>query len=230
MATAQLNGPRIAPQAGQTQALVVLCHGFGADGHDLIGLAPAWANLLPQTAFVAPHAPEPCAMAGAGYQWFAIDGLDPEELDAGVRRAAPLLDAFLDQELARLGLSGDRLALVGFSQGTMMALHVGLRRRIAPAAILGYSGALVGADSLARELQARPPVLLIHGDADPMIPVEAMFQAANGLAAGGVAVRWHVSPGVGHGIDPVGLELGGRFLAEALASPPRPSSGRVTEP
>lgn len=211
-----LDGPRVPPARGTATHLVVLCHGYGADGNDLIGLAPHWQKLLPGAAFVAPHAPEPCAMSAGGYQWFAISRLDPGKMRHGVEAAAPLLDAFLDSELQRLGLPPERLALVGFSQGTMMSLHVGLRRRIAPAAIVGYSGALTDAGSCP-DLSGSPPVLLVHGDADQMIPAGAMFAAAGTLGAAGTTVEWHLAPGVGHGIDPVGLERGGTFLAAAFS-------------
>ena len=137
-----LSGPRLPPQRGQATHLVVLCHGYGADGNDLIGLAPHWQRGLPTVAFVAPNAPEPCAGLAAGFQWFPISRLDPGEMQKGVESAADALNAFLDAELARLDLPPDRLALVGFSQGTMMSLHVGLRRAVKPAAIVGYSGML----------------------------------------------------------------------------------------
>jgi phospholipase/carboxylesterase len=215
--TPQLNGPRLPAASGKADRLVVFVHGYGADGNDLIGLGRHWQRLLPTAAFASPHAPERCAMSPQGYQWFGITRMQPDEMLRGVERAAPILNAFLDGELARLGLDGSKLALVGFSQGTMMSLHVGLRRQIAPAAILGYSGALPGPEKLASEIVHRPPVLLVHGDADDMIPVQALHMAANGLGAAGVPVRWHVSRGIGHGIAPDGLELGGRFLADAFA-------------
>ena len=188
-----LDGPRVAPAREPASHLVVLCHGYGSDGNDLIGLAPHWRNALPRAAFVAPHAPERCAVAGAGYQWFPLSRLDPLESLRGTEAAAPKLDAFIDAELARLELSGDRLALVGFSQGTMMSLYVGLRRKPAPAA------------------------LLVHGDADQVVPPQALFMSANALAAAGVPVQWHMSKGLAHGIDPFGLALAGQFLSEALS-------------
>lgn len=230
-----LDGPRLPAASGRATSLAVLLHGYGADGNDLIELGAQWRRLLPDTAFAAPHAPTmipgfPPGMGG-GRQWFALDAYDPNLLrrdpqqTAGIyatmqvaaEGAAPALQAFLDAELARHGLTGDRLALVGFSQGTMMALHVGLRRAPAPAAILGYSGALLGGPALEDEIRGRPPVLLVHGDADDIVPVEAMFAAMNGLNAVGCPARWHVSRGLGHGIDPDGLQIGGAFLAENLS-------------
>jgi phospholipase/carboxylesterase len=221
----QLNGPRLPAASGQVDRLVILCHGYGADGNDLIDLGRHWQRLLPTAAFVSPHAPERCTMSPMGYQWFPISRLDPAEMLRGVERAAPILNAFIDAELARHGLDGSRLALVGFSQGTMMSLHVGLRRATPPAAIVGFSGALPGAEKLPDEIVGRPPVLLIHGDADDMIPVQALHAAANGLGAAGVGVRWHISRGVGHGIAPDGLDLAGAFLADAFAGKCAPASG-----
>jgi phospholipase/carboxylesterase len=215
--TPQLNGPRLPAAGGKADRLVIFCHGYGADGNDLIGLGRHWQRLLPTAAFASPHAPERCAMSPMGYQWFGITRMQPDEMLRGVERAAPILNAFIDAELARLGLDGSRLALVGFSQGTMMSLHVGLRRAASPVAIVGFSGALPGPERLPAEIVSRPPVLLVHGDADDMIPVQALHIAANGLGAAGVSVRWHVSRGVGHGIAPDGLELAGRFLADAFS-------------
>ena len=213
----QLNGPRLPAASGKADRLVIFCHGYGADGNDLIDLGRHWQRLLPTAAFASPHAPERCAMSPMGYQWFPITRMQPDEMARGVERTAPILNAFIDSELARLDLDGSRLALVGFSQGTMMSLHVGLRRKTPPAAIVGFSGALPGAEKLPNEIVARPPVLLTHGDADDMIPVQAMFLAANGLGAAGVAARWHVSRGVGHGIGPDSLDLAGQFLVDAFA-------------
>jgi phospholipase/carboxylesterase len=196
---------------------VVFLHGYGADGNDLIEVGRAWQPLLPQAAFVSPHAPEPCAEAPVGRQWFGFTVRDPQERWRGVNTAAPDLNRFLDAELARHRLGDDALALVGFSQGTMMALHVGLRRRTAPAAIVGYSGLLAlppgqGPDAMAAEISARPPVLLVHGDQDDLVPAQALFEAAEGLAALGIPAEWHLSHGIGHGIDAEGLRHGGEFL------------------
>lgn len=213
MSLHQLSGPRLPPARGEATHLVVLAHGYGADGNDLIGLAPMWQRLLPTVAFVAPNAPQRCD-AGPGYQWFPISRLDPAEMARGVESAAATLENFLEAELARLNLTGDRLALVGFSQGTMMALHVGLKRSVKPAAIVGYSGML--ADQTLSAAPDAPPILLVHGDADPMIPAGALFAAAATLGGVGVAVQWHIAPGVGHSIDETGLALGGDFLARAF--------------
>jgi phospholipase/carboxylesterase len=216
--TAELDGPRLAPRSARARQLVVILHGFGADGNDLIEIAKVWQPLLPDAAFVAPHAPEPCEQAPTMRQWFALTFRDPDERWVGVNKARPVLERFIDAELARLALPASALALVGFSQGTMMALHVGLRRAVPPAAIVGYSGLLVlppdgDLDSFAAEISARPPVLLIHGQEDEVIPAQALFQATDVLAALGVPAQWHMSAGIGHSIDPEGMRHGVEFLA-----------------
>ncbi len=213
-----IDGPRLAPASGgAAKQLIIFAHGFGADGNDLISLGREWQAFLPDAAFVSPHAPEPCAGAPMGRQWFPITKLDPNEYWDGVRHAAPALEEFIDHELAGLGLEASALGLVGFSQGTMMSLHVGLRRAAPPAAIVGYSGILAGPEKLEAELAGKPPVLLVHGDGDEVIPVQALFQTAQALGNSGLSVRWHASPGIGHGIDPTGLLMGGTFLRDAFA-------------
>ena len=218
---AELDGPRIEPRSGTARQLVVFLHGYGADGNDLIEIGRAWAALLPDAAFVSPHAPRPCGQAPVGREWFPLTFRDPNERWIGVNAAAPALDAFLDAELQQRNLAPSALALVGFSQGTMLALHVGLRRAGAPAAIVGFSGMLVvpetvDPDTFAGEIRSKPSVLLVHGDADDLIPVQAIFHAAQGLAALEVPVQWHISPGIGHGIDQEGLRQGAEFIARRL--------------
>ena len=219
---AVLSGPRLPPRLpGPPRQLVVLLHGVGADGSDLIELAPALARWLPHAAFVAPDAPEPCDMAPFGRQWFSLRDRRPAALLAGVQAGAPVLDAFLDAELRDAGLGAHQLALVGFSQGAMMALHVALRRTPPLAAVLGYSGALIGAERLPAEVAAKPPVLLVHGDADEVVPVAALHAAVQGLQAAGVPVQWSVRRGLAHGIDPESIAHGGAFLAAAFADAER---------
>lgn len=214
----ELDGPSIMPASGgPAKHLVVFLHGYGADGNDLIALGQHWRNVLPDAAFVSPHAPEVCAANPyGGRQWFELTFRDPTERWRGVQSAAPVLNAFLDRELAALGLDDRALALVGFSQGTMMALHVGLRRPRSLAGIVGYSGMLVEPGRLGGDIVSRPPVLLVHGDADDVIPVGAIHEARTALAAASVGVEWHICPGLPHGIDGDGLSLGGRFLAGAF--------------
>ena len=220
----ELDGPRLEPPGGQpAKRLVVFLHGYGADGNDLIDVGRAWQGLMPQAAFVSPHAPNPCGQAPSGREWFPLTFRDPNERWTGVNKAAPDLERFLDAELTRCNLSPSALALVGFSQCTMMALHVGLRRATAPIAIVGYSGLLVvppdaNPEKFAAEIKSRPPVLLVHGDGDDLIPVQALFHASSGLAALEVPVEWHISPGIGHGIDQEGLRHGGEFLARRIAA------------
>ncbi|HWK43545.1 MAG TPA: dienelactone hydrolase family protein [Stellaceae bacterium] len=209
-----LSGPRRPPLAeGPARQLVVLLHGVGADGEDLIDLAGALGPVLPHAAWVAPNAPWPCDMAPHGHQWFSVQTRTAASRAAGVDRAAPLLNAFLDAELARHGLDGSQLILIGFSQGTMMALHVGLRRPVAPAAIVGFSGVLVAPERLAAEATARPPILLVHGDADAVLSVDFLDAATGALKAEGFAVTAVRRPGLGHGIDQAGLAEAARFLA-----------------
>jgi phospholipase/carboxylesterase len=217
----ELDGPRLEPRRGTARQLVIFLHGYGADGNDLIELGRAWQQLLPDAAFVSPHAPEPCAQAPVGRQWFGLTFRDPGERWKGVNQAAPTLERFLDAELKRRNLPPGALALVGFSQGTMMSLHVGLRRAVAPAAIVGYSGMLVlpndgPPQTVAKEIRSRPPVLLVHGDQDELIPPQALFHASQSLAELEVPVEWHISSGIGHGIDGEGLRHGGEFLARRL--------------
>jgi phospholipase/carboxylesterase len=218
MTLPQLDGPRLEPAAGGApRQLVVFLHGYGADGNDLIGLGREWARELPHAAFVSPNAPEPCGMAPMGRQWFDLSMGDMSIIAEGVKRAAPALESFLDAELARHNLPGNALGLVGFSQGTMMALAVGLARKPSPAAIVGYSGALTTVEALP-EAGAGPAILLVHGDIDEVIPVDAMHMAREVLAQAGLPVEWHVAQGIGHGIDGEGLRLGGAFLKQAFAA------------
>lgn len=219
-----ITGPRLAPASGTAKQLVVFLHGYGADGDDLIEIGRQWQRWLPDAAFVAPHAPELLPGQPAGRQWFALTFRDPHERWRGVNHAAPGLEAFVEAELARVQLPASKLALVGFSQGTMMALHLGLRRLQPPAAIVGYSGLLVieegkGPESLAGQVRAKPPILLVHGDRDEVIPLDALFMSADALAAADVPCEWHLSVGVGHGIDAEALRHGGLFLRRAFGLP-----------
>ena len=220
----RIDGPRLNPLSGQAKQLVILLHGYGADGDDLIGLGRQWQQLLPDAAFVAPNAPELLPGSPMGRQWFPLTFRDPHERWRGVNHAGPGLGAFLDAELERAGLPPGRLALVGFSQGAMMALHVGLRRPRMVAGIVAFSGLLVleegkGPESLKEQARTKPPVLLVHGEQDDVIPVDALFLSLDALNAAEIPCQWHVSAGVGHGIDPGALTPGGLFLLQAFGLP-----------
>ena len=213
------NGSSLQPLSGAAPSqIVLLLHGYGSNGADLISLASNWQHLLPDALFLAPNAPQSFGFGG-GYQWWPLSALSPQALAAGAASAAPAIDAFIDRKLDQYGLTEADLALVGFSQGTMMALHVGLRRARQVAGILGYSGALTGAADLPGQARTKPPTLLIHGSADQIVPVAALHAAERELKQLGVPVRTHISSGLGHSVDPTGLKLGADFLVEALGTP-----------
>ncbi len=205
---------------GQAKNLLVFLHGYGADGADLLGLADVLEPHLPGTAFVAPDAPEPCRGGGFGCQWFPIpwiDGSSEVEAGAGLAAAADDLNGFLDARLAEEGLTADRLVLVGFSQGAMMSLHVAPRRDKEVAGIVAISGRLLRPEALAAEAVVKPPVLLIHGDQDPVVPFADMARAGDALVAAGFRTYGHVMQGTGHGIAPDGLGAALQFIRERLA-------------
>ncbi|RMF35882.1 MAG: alpha/beta fold hydrolase [Alphaproteobacteria bacterium] len=208
-----LEGPSLPPHSGTADSLVILLHGYGADGNDLIGIGEALAPHLPRTRFMAPNAPQRCANNPMGYQWFPIpwmDGSSETEMIAGFNASVDLLNGYLDA--AAREMPPARTVLVGFSQGTMMALHVALRRPDPVAGIVGFSGRLLSPETLAAEIACRPPVLLVHGDQDPMVPYASMAEAAQALAAAGVPVQTHTSPGTGHGIAADGLQVAFGFI------------------
>lgn len=214
-----ISGPEKAPSNGAAaEQLVVFLHGWGADGNDLIGLAKSWSKVLPHAHFISPHAPDVCDANPAGRQWFSFQDRDADEIAAAAAGAAAIINRFLDDSLERLALSDSRLALVGFSQGAMMALYIALRRAVPCAGVVGYSGALIGAETLADEIRSRPPMLLAHGDADQVVPFASLDAAVQMLGSHDVSVRRHVGAGLGHGIDGPGLDLGGEFLAEAFTA------------
>lgn len=216
---AGLQSERRGATAGQARAAVVFLHGYGADGADLLGLAEPLAPHLPGVAFYAPDAPEPCLNNPMGCQWFPIpwlDGSSEAAALAGMQRSAAELDAFLDGVLSAEGLGPQALALVGFSQGTMMALQVAPRRSSPLAGVVGFSGRLLQPDALVADTLSRPPVLLIHGDADEVVPVQALSEASRALRDARFDVDAHVLAGLGHGISPEGLSMALGFLRKAL--------------
>ncbi len=218
MTAPALDGPRVAPFAGGTpDSIVVLLHGIGANGDDLIDLGRYWSRLLPRTEFISLDAPSPCDFAPGRRQWFSVADRTPSVLFEGARAAAQILDPCLDALLDERSLGADRLALAGFSQGAMMALHVGLRRKQQIASIAAFSGALRGGELLHAEIRSRPPVLLIHGEEDGVVPFASMAQAKAVLEAEGVRVTALARPGLGHAIDEVGLAAAGAFLRETLS-------------
>ena len=213
-----LDGPRWGPrEPGAARQLVVLCHGLGADGQDLIDLAPHWGRTLPHAAFAAPDAPEACDMGPFGRQWFSIGDRAPAHIAAGVAVARIALDDFIDAELARLGLAPEAYALMGFSQGAMTALYTGLRRAVAPRGVLAFSGALVAADRLG-EASVKPPVLIVHGEDDAVVPVGRSRSAQQALEEGGFEVQALYCPRLGHGIDEAGLSAASLFLQRIFAA------------
>lgn len=212
-----VNGSSLQPQSGNApKQIVLLLHGYGSNGADLISLAPHWQQAMPDALFLAPNAPQRIGNLASGYQWWPLQSFTPQALAEGARSAAPAIDAFIDRKLDQYGLTDSQLAIVGFSQGTMMALHVGLRRRQQVAGIVGYSGMLVGATELATELTTRPPMLLVHGDSDPIVPISALHAADNDLRKLGINAQIHLASGVGHTVDASGIRLGAEFVARTL--------------
>ncbi len=205
--------------SGKARSIVVFVHGYGADGADLLGLADVLGAHLPDTVFLAPDAPERCVGGGFGWQWFPIpwiDGSDVALAEKGLDAAAEDMNGFLDARLEAEGLGPDRLALVGFSQGAMMSLHVAVRRPVEIAGVVAISGRLLRPERLAAEAVVKPPVLLIHGDQDPVVPFEDMEKAGDALVSAGFPTYGHVMKGTGHGIAPDGLGVALQFLKERL--------------
>lgn len=215
----ELRFGRKGPGMGQAESLLVFLHGYGANGADLLGLADVMGPHLPGVAFVAPDAPEQCRGGGFGFQWFPvpwIDGSPQAEADAGLDASTADLDAFLDARLAGEGLTPDRLVLVGFSQGAMMSMHVAPRRDTEVAGIVAISGRLLRPDHLVAEARVKPPVLLIHGDQDPVVPFSDMAKAGDALTAAGFPTYGHIMKGTGHGIAPDGVGMALQFIRERL--------------
>jgi len=219
MTPRELTSARTGAPVGAAKSVVIFVHGYGANGANLLGLADPLAPHLPDTAFYSPDAPDSCQGNPAGFQWFPIprlDGSSEEAARAGQAQASADLNAFIDKVLADEGVGADALALVGFSQGTMMSLHIAPRRAAPIAALVGFSGRLLDPDSLAGEMQSKMPILLVHGDADPMVPVQSLAEAADTLVKAGFETYAHVCKGLGHSIDNEGLSLALGFLKDKL--------------
>ncbi|MYM54124.1 alpha/beta hydrolase [Thalassovita mangrovi] len=218
--TRVLQAGRKEPKSGETRSVVVFLHGYGANGADLLGLADPLSDHLPDTLFIAPDAPENCAGAPFGYQWFPIpwiDGSSEEEAERGMVQAAQDLNAFLDAVLIDEDLLPEQMVLFGFSQGTMMSLHVAPRREDEVAGIVAFSGRLLSPELLADEAVSKPPVLLVHGDQDDVVPVQSLPEAAEALQQAGFEdVYAHIMKGTAHGIAPDGLSVALAFMRDKL--------------
>lgn len=219
--TRGLNAERRAPLSGETRSVVVFLHGYGANGADLLGLADPLGEHLPDTMFIAPDAPEACAGAPFGYQWFPIpwiDGSSEEEAARGMQAAVEDLNAFLDGILVDEDLLPEQMVLLGFSQGSMMSLHVAPRREDPVAGVIAFSGRLLQPEVLPDEVLSRMPILLVHGDADDVVPVQSLPQAAQALQdAGFTEVFAHIMKGTAHGIAPDGLSVALAFMRDKLS-------------
>jgi phospholipase/carboxylesterase len=215
----QLDGPGLAPLSGGKPAyLIVLLHGVAANGNDLLYLARAWQKLLPDAEFIAPHAPFPCDYALEGRQWFSLQDRAPDKLLAGLRDARIILDCFFDELLASRELDDASLALAGFSQGAATALYAALTRRKRIAGVAAFSGALPATPHLLSDIRSKPPILLVHGEADDVVPFQAMATAKAVLEALGVPVKAVARPGLGHGIDGTGIAIAADFLRDVLVA------------
>mgnify|MGYP006174513239 FL=1 len=219
--TRVLQAGRKAPLSGSTRSVVVFLHGYGANGEDLLGLADPLSEHLPDTLFVAPDAPETCAGSPMGFQWFPIPWIDSsseEEAERGLLAAADDLNAFLDALMVDEDVLPEQVVLFGFSQGTMMSLHVVPRREDAIAGVVGFSGRLVSPELLTDQVLSRPPILLVHGDADDVVPVQSMPEAVEALqSADFKEVFAHIMKGTGHGIAPDGLSVALAFMRDKLS-------------
>lgn len=213
MSSPSLTGPEIAPHSGNVKHVVIFLHGVGSNGDDLISLAPLMMDRLPDTQFLSPNGAQAFDQAPFGYQWFSLRERSPEKMLAGVKEVAPAVHAYIDEVKARFGVEDNQIALVGFSQGTMTALYVGLRREKPLAAIVGFSGAMLGGEELTAH---DTPVCLIHGEWDEVVPYAALAHAKQHLDKAGIAVETHARPNLGHSIDMEGIAAGVAFLRKAF--------------
>lgn len=214
-----LTGPELSPRSGHPpKQLVLILHGYGADGEDLIGLGQHWAEFFPDALFFAPNAPTRCAQNPFGYEWFPIDFDNMvQSVATGVPMAASAVLEGLRDVWSRTGLGPAQTFLVGFSQGAMMALHAGLSLPEPPLGIVSFSGALVPPPGFGAEKSGKPPVCLVHGDIDPVVDPKLTQDAAVQLQAAGYEVSVHISHGMAHGIAPDGLDFATTFMRGGLA-------------
>lgn len=214
----KLDGPFIAPHSGKAKELVVFLHGYGSNGDDLIGLGEQWAQAMPDAAFVSPNAPEICEQFAAGYQWFGIRAIDPAafERDKSAAKVFPVLSNFIDEQLEKWGVDESRLAVVGFSQGAMMAMYTMPRRKKPCAAVVGYSGMIIDAAGLLAQGIVKMPVLAIHGDCDEVVLPDNLERIEKGFSSAGFEIETVMRPGLGHGIDQFGVMRGMQFIQESL--------------
>jgi len=211
-----ITGPEQKAKSGNTKQLIILLHGLGADGNDLFGLVPYFADFLPDAHFISPNAPFPCDMAPYGRQWFSLQVREEKAILDGLKIAEPILNNFIDSKLKELGLEEKNLGIIGFSQGTMLALHTILRREKEIGGVIGYSGALVASHLLKDELKSKSLICLVHGEDDQVVPFDAFSQAVSVLQKQGVEVHGYSREGLGHGIDPAGMQIGQKFLKGVL--------------
>jgi phospholipase/carboxylesterase len=223
-----LHGPSVAPASGKPpKQLVIFCHGVGSDGQDLIGLSPYFAKVLPDAQFIAPNGPQAFDMASVGYQWFSLNNPDPASRLEGTQTAALALNAFIDHQIAKYNLESKDVALVGFSQGSMVSLHVGVRRQQQLAGLLSYSGAVIAPELVVSEVKSQPPVLMIHGTIDEVVPVAALYEGISALQASGVQARGEIVPDLGHSLNDKCIMEGMDFLAECFGIPLAQSTSKL---
>lgn len=217
----KIDGPSLAPLSGKAKHLVILLHGYGANGEDLLSLGEEWAPELPDAAFAAPNAPEACGVFPVGYQWFPIRAIDPREFERerSVENVTPVLHGFIDDQLKKWGVAEDKVIVVGFSQGAMMAMYAMPRRENACAGVIGFSGMLIDAAGLKGAGIVKMPILAIHGEEDTVVPPESLAAIDEGFSAAGFDVETAMRPGLSHAIDQFGLIRGLDFIREKLGIP-----------
>ncbi len=212
-------GYELEPLEGMADSLCVMLHGFGADGADMIDVAAEMANYLPRTHFVAPNGPEYCLTAPGFFQWYGAEG-GSEAADVAVEHLAPRINRYCDMQLERLGLTNENLIMMGFSQGGGVMLETALRRESPCAAVLIYTGSLRNADRLDEVVKSRPPIMMIHGDEDDVVPPARVTEAVMALGEKDVLCAHHFCIGLGHSLNEEGAMMGAMFAADALYSKP----------